>query len=165
MLERMRPAQDLLSRVRKITAQQPSILDAGCGNGGSSKLLMDRFPQARMLCLDNSPEMLAAAQEDTMLNGRALVSFGCEGIEDHFSSATSGALYDLIYANASLHWHAPRPAPALARQAGAHPPAAIHTFPAAPLSPWQVPSRHSTGFTVTNASACASRRRSGCPDA
>ena len=104
MRERLRPAQDLLSRVQKITAQQPSMIDVGCGSGGSSKLVLNRFPAGRLVCLDNSPEMLSVAKDDPALNGRELVSFLGESIEDHFAKVTTGHLYDLIFANASLHW-------------------------------------------------------------
>ena len=50
--------------------------------------------------------MLEAAQSDEALNGREMVRFSHERIEEHFkpSSATSGSLYDLIFANASLQW-------------------------------------------------------------
>jgi len=104
--ERLRPASDLLSRVPKLTAKQPSILDAGCGDGGPSRLLLERHPSARMLCLDSSPEMLSAAEADPGLSGRALVNFACQSIEEHFApaAATSGPLYDLIFANASLQY-------------------------------------------------------------
>jgi hypothetical protein len=59
-----------------------------------------------MLCLDSSPEMLSAAEADPGLSGRALVNFACQSIEEHFApaAATSGPLYDLIFANASLQY-------------------------------------------------------------
>ena len=112
--ERLRPARDLLHRVPRISANQPDIIDAGCGEGGPSKLLLERFPAAKLLCLDASEEMLAAAQEDDALNGREMVKFSHGSIEEHFaaSAATSGKLYDLVFSNAALHWCS-EPAPAL----------------------------------------------------
>ena len=108
-LERLRPAQDLLTRVNNLSAAQPSIIDVGCGAGGPAKLLMARFPKARLLCMDSSPDMLEAARADPALSGRQLVSFECASIEDTFGAAnvTAGTFYDLIFANASLHWRAP----------------------------------------------------------
>ena len=52
--ERLRPARDLMNRIPKINANMPDIIDAGCGEGGPSKLLLERFPSAKLLCLDSS---------------------------------------------------------------------------------------------------------------
>lgn len=104
--ERLRPVRDLLNQVPKISATQPHVVDVGCGAGGSSMLLLEKFPSAKMLCMDSSPEMLAAAEAEDALNSRALLKFKLETIEEHFSTAAaaSGGLYDLIFANESLHW-------------------------------------------------------------
>lgn len=50
--------------------------------------------------------MLDAARADQALSGREMVKFTQGSIEGHFcqSTATSGSLYDLVFANASLHW-------------------------------------------------------------
>ena len=110
-VERLRPASDLLARVPKLTASQPLICDVGCGDGGPAKLLLQRFPKARLLCIDSSPEMLAAAQADEALTGRSYVRFACEDVETHFAKGAvpSGELYDLVYTNSSLHWCADVP--------------------------------------------------------
>ena len=59
-----------------------------------------------MIVVTPTAEMLEAAQSDEALTGREMVRFSHERIEEHFkpSSATSGSLYDLIFANASLQW-------------------------------------------------------------
>ena len=104
--DRLRPVRDLLNRVPKISATQPQIVDVGCGAGGSSMLLLEKFPSAKMLCMDSSPEMLAAAEAEDALSSRALLKFKLQTIEEHFSlsAAASSDLYDLIFANESLHW-------------------------------------------------------------
>ena len=117
--ERLRPPSDLLSRVPKLTASHPHIVDVGCGDGGPSKLLLARFPTANLLCLDSSEEMLAATKADEALASRSAVSFKCEEIVAHFppvaAGAPSGDLYDLIFANASLQWCAEPPPQLMAR--------------------------------------------------
>jgi trans-aconitate 2-methyltransferase len=57
--ERGRPFLDLLTRV---PAQAPrSVVDLGCGPGNLTTLLKRRWPNADVLGLDSSPEMIAAA--------------------------------------------------------------------------------------------------------
>lgn len=40
-----------------------TVLDAGCGSGRVTELLADRLPDGRVLALDGSPAMVAAARE------------------------------------------------------------------------------------------------------
>lgn len=56
---RSRPGIDLLARI-PVTA--PTVVyDLGCGPGGLTAVLRARWPAARVIGTDNSPEMLAAA--------------------------------------------------------------------------------------------------------
>jgi len=58
--ERARPFADLLNRV---AADVPSyVVDLGCGPGTATVLLTERWPQAYVLGLDSSPEMVEAAR-------------------------------------------------------------------------------------------------------
>jgi trans-aconitate 2-methyltransferase len=58
---RARPFQDLLARV---TARDPAlVVDLGCGPGTLTRLLAKRWPLARLVALDGSPEMVQAARE------------------------------------------------------------------------------------------------------
>ena len=70
--ERLRPARDLLNRVPHISASHPDIIDAGCGEGGPSKLLLERFPSGKLLCLDLHVMLLPHAR---MNGGRGLTLF------------------------------------------------------------------------------------------
>ena len=50
--ERTQPAIDLAAR---LTVENPTdIIDVGCGPGNSSRVLKDRYPNARVLGADSS---------------------------------------------------------------------------------------------------------------
>ena len=54
--ERARPFFDLLARVR---ADDPRfVVDLGCGPGNLTALLAARWPEAQVLGVDNSPQMI-----------------------------------------------------------------------------------------------------------
>lgn len=57
--QRTQPARDLAAR---LPAENPvEVLDVGCGPGNSTEVLAKRYPDARILGIDSSPEMVAAA--------------------------------------------------------------------------------------------------------
>src|SRR5687767_2781708 len=91
--ERTRPARELLARVPLSAAK--NVVDLGCGPGNSTALLHARFPDARLVGIDNSAQMLARARlelpEVTFLAGDA-ASFRAE------------EPLALLFANAVLHW-------------------------------------------------------------
>lgn len=91
---RTRPAVELAARVPLDAPKL--IVDLGCGPGNSTSVLRARYPQADIVGVDSSPEMLEAARRDgpdgvTWVEADA-VTFGCP----------PGT--DLIYSNATLHW-------------------------------------------------------------
>ncbi len=90
---RLRPALDLLARV-DLEAPE-SVVDLGCGPGNVTTYLRQRWPQANILGLDNSPEMLATARASM------------PEIRWHNADAStwiSDTPLSLIYSNAALHW-------------------------------------------------------------
>lgn len=77
------------------------VLDAGCGSGRVTELLAERLPNGRVIALDASPSMVAAARE-------RLARFG-EGIT--FAVADLGqplpieaASLDAVVSTATFHW-------------------------------------------------------------
>lgn len=91
--ERTRPAADLLARVA--TEPVTRVVDLGCGPGNSTALLVARYPEARVLGLDLSEDMLAAAR--ARLPG---VDFRRQDIAAWRPDAEA----DVIFANAALQW-------------------------------------------------------------
>ncbi len=97
--ERLRPALDLMGRVP--LAAPRGIVDLGCGAGNVTRILAERWPQARITGIDNSPAMLAQARKTTPPAARVewaeadLVAWAAR-------PKTEGV--DLVYSNAALHW-------------------------------------------------------------
>jgi len=91
--ERTRPCRDLAAA---ITMEHPQrIIDLGCGPGNSTAVLAERWPQANIMGLDNSQEMIVAARKDAP--GR---TFEVGDIATWAPEAT----YDLVFSNAALQW-------------------------------------------------------------
>jgi trans-aconitate 2-methyltransferase len=91
--ERTRPAHDLLARVALVDAER--IADLGCGPGNSTALLAQRWPNAAIIGIDSSPEMLVQARAS-----------GVQAIwvQADIAAWTPDRPLDLIYSNAALHW-------------------------------------------------------------
>jgi len=90
---RLRPALDLLARIPVDTPQQ--IVDLGCGAGNVTRLLHERWPEAQLLGVDASAEMLARARQTLP------AAHWCEARIETWQPA---AAPDLIFSNAALHW-------------------------------------------------------------
>jgi trans-aconitate 2-methyltransferase len=99
--ERLRPALDLLARV---DMRAPGIvLDLGCGAGNVTGFLARRWPEARIVGVDNSRQMLAKARASTVGNPRR------EWIDADIATYAPDAHIDVVYSNAALHWQADHP--------------------------------------------------------
>jgi trans-aconitate 2-methyltransferase len=59
--ERTRPVRDLVQRIPLIDAANAA--DIGCGPGNSTEVLRQRYPQARIVGVDSSPDMIEAARQ------------------------------------------------------------------------------------------------------
>jgi trans-aconitate 2-methyltransferase len=91
--ERTQPSYDLVARIE--IANPANIIDIGCGPGNSTRALRERWPNARILGLDSSQDMIekarnAFSQEDWIL-----------------ADATewkTDEKYDIVFSNAALQW-------------------------------------------------------------
>ena len=102
---RLRPALDLLGRVP--VAVPSSVVDLGCGAGNVTRVLRDRWPEARITGIDGSPEMLAAARETASGTGSGSVSGSAPDItwiESDIEGWRAETPVDVIYSNAVFHW-------------------------------------------------------------
>ena len=90
---RARPAQDLLAR---IAAKAPArVYDLGCGAGNVTRLLSRRWPEARLVGIDSSAEMLRAAAAEMP---------GAAWIEADLATWAPEGPADVLFSNAALHW-------------------------------------------------------------
>ena len=76
-----------------------TVLDAGCGSGRVTRLLLERLPRGRVIAVDGSPDMVARAREelagepvDVRLADLAQLRLG------------DGEHVDAVFSNATFHW-------------------------------------------------------------
>jgi trans-aconitate 2-methyltransferase len=90
---RLRPALELLARV---PLDDPRLVyDLGCGTGEVTALMAERWPEATVIGLDNSPQMLERARS---VSGRVA------WVEADIATWEPESAPDLIYSNATLQW-------------------------------------------------------------
>ncbi len=77
-----------------------TILEIGCGTGNFTELLTARFPAAKIVALDFSPEMIARARHK--LQGKTVEFVCAEG--ERFLQEARGKSFDLVTSNGSLQW-------------------------------------------------------------
>jgi trans-aconitate 2-methyltransferase len=94
--ERARPFHDLLARVGAPADGPRLVVDLGCGPGGLTAGLAERFPQARVIGIDSSPEMIARAQV-----------YASERVEFRLGDVRTwqpDEPVDVLVSNAALQW-------------------------------------------------------------
>jgi trans-aconitate 2-methyltransferase len=91
--ERTRPVRDLVQRIP--LAEIATAADIGCGPGNSTEVLRERYPGARIIGLDSSPDMIKAARERL-----PDIAFEVADIREWLPKAP----LDVILANAVLQW-------------------------------------------------------------
>jgi len=90
---RLRPAAELLARVPLAAAR--SVVDLGCGAGNVTALLRRRWPDARIVSIDNSAEMLARARAKADADA---------WIEADITDWQPEEKIDVLFTNAALQW-------------------------------------------------------------
>lgn len=89
--QRTQPARDLIMRIQRNAPK--SVVDIGCGPGNSTFLLKEFFPNADLLGIDSSANMIERAKAE-----HSDIAFRvCD------ARSLSGS-YDLLFSNACLQW-------------------------------------------------------------
>ncbi len=91
--ERTQSALDLVARIDLPAPRR--IVDLGCGPGNSTVLLRDRWPDADIIGLDNSADMLETARREHA---------GIDFVEGNLATWTPAEPCDLVFSNAALQW-------------------------------------------------------------
>ncbi len=90
---RTRPGIELLSRIPDIDACY--IVDLGCGTGHLTALLQERWPDAVVIGIDSSDEMIERARDDHP---------DMTWVVDDVAAWEPAEPVDLVFSNAALHW-------------------------------------------------------------
>lgn len=91
--ERTRPSRDLLAQIPIADARK--VVDIGCGPGNSTELLVRRWPQAEVIGIDTSADMLRQARERLPQQ---------KFIEANISHWAPPEKADVLFANAIFQW-------------------------------------------------------------
>ena len=94
--ERTRPVRDLLNAAPDF--EPGTAVDLGCGPGNSTQVLAQRFPDTRIRGIDSSEDMIAAARRRLPAVDFDVAEIGA------WIKASAEQRFDLILANAVLHW-------------------------------------------------------------
>ncbi len=92
--QRTQPAIDLAAR---IDINPLEIIDIGCGPGNSTRVVKDRFPNARAIGADSSENMLETARRDNP--DCEFIQLDAGGDLSEFSGK-----FDLVFSNACIQW-------------------------------------------------------------
>ena len=92
--ERGRPFVELLARIRVDSAT--AVADLGCGPGNLTALLASRWPEATVIGVDSSVEMIAAAG--------SLATDRLRFVVGDLATWEPDGEVDVVIANAALHW-------------------------------------------------------------
>src|SRR5689334_11424134 len=91
--DRTRPSRDLIAQIGNVAPRR--VVDVGCGPGNSTELLAARWPNANVVGLDSSPDMLTKARA-------RLPSCSFEQADiSHWSPPVDT---DVLYGNAVFQW-------------------------------------------------------------
>jgi trans-aconitate 2-methyltransferase len=75
------------------------VLDAGCGSGRTTALLVERLPEGRVIALDGSESMVVAARETLAPFGDRVEVLHADLLELELAEPV-----DVVFSNAVFHW-------------------------------------------------------------
>jgi trans-aconitate methyltransferase len=78
-----------------------TVIDAGCGSGRLTAELLERLPRGRVIAVDRSENMIAAAREHLAPRFGDRVSFVCA---DLANLPLPAAVADAVFSTATFHW-------------------------------------------------------------
>jgi trans-aconitate 2-methyltransferase len=90
---RARPGRELIARIPDV--EPSTVVDLGCGPGNLTAVLAERWPDAHVVGIDSSPEMIERAQADHPSIDWKVGDIG---------TWLPDRPVDVIYSNATLHW-------------------------------------------------------------
>ena len=73
-----------------------AVLDAGCGSGRVTKLLLERLPRGRVIAVDAAPSMVEEA--------RAALGDRAEVFQSDLTELELDGEVDVVFSNAVFHW-------------------------------------------------------------
>ena len=91
--ERTRPAFELAARVPVERARL--VVDLGCGPGNSTAVLAQRWPDARLVGIDSSAEMLARARASRV---------PAQWVQGDAATWVAAEPASVVFSNATFHW-------------------------------------------------------------
>jgi trans-aconitate 2-methyltransferase len=91
--ERIQPTIDLVSKID--FANPATIIDIGCGPGNSTQILLQRWPESKIVGIDNSEAMIQKAKQDYPAQEWKLMDADKELIPGR---------YDIVFSNATIQW-------------------------------------------------------------
>ncbi len=81
-----------------------TFLDLGGGPGSFARLLLERFPEARVLVVDDDPALLALARHNLRAFGERAVIVEADLADPHWNRALQGDEADVVVSSTALHW-------------------------------------------------------------
>ena len=85
---------DVLDRL--VLAGDETVLDAGCGTGNVTRLLLERLPRGRVIAVDAAPSMVEQARE--------LLPAGTDVRQADLLKLDLGEQVDAVLSTATFHW-------------------------------------------------------------
>ena len=91
--ERTQPSLDLIGRIK--VPHPARIIDLGCGPGNSTAMLRQRWPEADLIGLDSSADMIDTASRTYPMQKWVLADI---------ATWVADTGFDLVFSNATLQW-------------------------------------------------------------